>query len=553
MMYKYKYLLIIALGVSTILRSQDVILNIETESDSINKTETLRFSSFDKAELVLNQKVDSLQKKGYPFLNENRKIENNQIDVSIELNQKIDSILISLKEEHLELIPKQLLTSGHNNVSISYSEIDNFFNYIIQELKNKGYPFGNARLANIEIANRNTIKADVKIETAEQRTINKINIRGYSSLSEKYLARYSNLRTGNVFIEEEIQDKTDQLNNIPFLKVKKPTDVLFKKDSTELFVYLEKVNSNSFDGFLGFGNSEENNFQLNGYINMVLLNNLNFGERLGIIYKNDGFGQQTFNGDISLPFIFKTPLSLEAGLRIFRRDSSFSNSSQALNLSYQLNEKLNLQGGVEFTNSTSLKSKETISSTEVVDFSSTFYELGLNFLQLSSRQGFNENTFFNINLGLGKREGLTTEEQYKLSLTGQHQINLNDRNKIYLNFNSQVLISETFFNNELFRFGGFNSIRGFVENSLIANRYAVLQTEYRYLLDANLFANTVLDLGNYENKLSDINENILGYGIGLGLKSKAGIFRLVLANAISNTLQTRFSNSKIHISFTSFF
>lgn len=552
-MYKYKYLLIIALGISSIVRSQDVILNMETESDSINKTETLKFSSFNEAELVLNQKVDSLQKKGYPFLNENRKIENNQIDVSIELNQKIDSILIFLKEEHLELIPKQLLTSGHNKVSISYSEIDNFFSYIIQELKNKGYPFGNARLANIEIANRNTIKADVKIETTEQRTINKINIRGYSSLSEKYLARYSNLRTGNVFIEEEIQDKTDQLNNIPFLKVKKPTDVLFKKDSTELFVYLEKVNSNSFDGFLGFGNSEENDFQLNGYINMVLLNNLNFGERLGIIYKNDGFGQQTFNGDISLPFIFKTPLSLEAGLRIFRRDSSFSNSSQALNLSYQLNEKLNLQGGVEFTNSTSLESKETISSTKVVDFSSTFYELGLNFLQLSSRQGFNENTFFNINLGLGKREGLNTEEQYKLSLTGQHQIDLNDRSKIYLNFNSQVLISETYFNNELFRFGGFNSIRGFVENSLIANRYAVLQTEYRYLLDANLFANTVLDLGNYENKIDHINENILGYGIGLGLKSKAGIFRLVLANAISNILQTRFSNSKIHISFTSFF
>lgn len=553
MMYKYKYLLIIALGISSIVRSQDVILNIETESDSINKTETLKFSSFNEAELVLNQKVDSLQKKGYPFLNENRKIENNQIDVSIELNQKIDSILISLKEEHLELIPKQLLTSGHNKVSISYSEIDNFFSYIIQELKNKGYPFGNARLANIEIANRNTIKADVKIETTEQRTINKINIRGYSSLSEKYLARYSNLRTGNVFIEEEIQDKTDQLNNIPFLKVKKPTDVLFKKDSTELFVYLEKVNSNSFDGFLGFGNSEENNFQLNGYINMVLLNNLNFGERLGIIYKNDGFGQQTFNGDISLPFIFKTPLSLEAGLRIFRRDSSFSNSSQALNLSYQLNEKLNLQGGVEFTNSTSLESKETISSKKVVDFSSTFYELGLNFLQLSSRQGFDENTFFNINLGLGKREGLNTEKQYKLSLTGQHQIDLNDRNKIYLNFNSQVLISETYLNNELFRFGGFNSIRGFVENSLIANRYVVLQTEYRYLLDANLFTNTVLDLGNYENKLTGINENILGYGVGLGLKSKAGIFRLVLANAISKTQQTSFSNSKIHISFTSFF
>jgi hemolysin activation/secretion protein len=130
---------------------------------------------------------------------------------------------------------------------------------------------------------------------------------------------------------------------------------------------------------------------------------------------------------------------------------------------------------------------------------------------------------------------------------------LNYRNRIYLNLSSQFLISDSFLNNELVRFGGVNSIRGFAENSLIANRFAVLQTEYRYLLDANLFANTVLDLANYENKLDDFNENILGYGIGLGLKSKAGIFKLVIANAISEAQKATFSNSKIHISFTSFF
>ncbi|MBZ9628236.1 BamA/TamA family outer membrane protein [Psychroflexus sp. CAK1W] len=114
-------------------------------------------------------------------------------------------------------------------------------------------------------------------------------------------------------------------------------------------------------------------------------------------------------------------------------------------------------------------------------------------------------------------------------------------------------MSDSFVSNKLFRFGGVNSIRGFAENSLIANRFTVLQTEYRYLLDANLFANTILDLGNYKNKLDDINENNLGYGIGLGLRSNAGIFRLILANSVSNNQNTTFSNSKIHISFTSFF
>jgi hemolysin activation/secretion protein len=286
---------------------------------------------------------------------------------------------------------------------------------------------------------------------------------------------------------------------------------------------------------------------------MVLLNNLDFGERLGINYKNNGFGLQIFEGNIKLPFIFKSPISVEAGLRLFRRDSSFSNSSQDLNLSYQLNEKFKVQGGIEFINSTSLEPEDFNSSSDVVNFNSTFYSIGFNFLKLNPRQDFNEDTFLNLKGSIGERQSTLNSDQYKLSLTGQHQILLNYRNRIYINLNSQILISDSFINNELFRFGGVNSIRGFSENSLIANRFAVLQTEYRHLLDSNLFANTVIDLGNYENKLDQFSESILGYGIGLGLKSKAGIFKLVLANAVSTDQDATFSNSKIHISFTSIF
>jgi hypothetical protein len=63
----------------------------------------------------------------------------------------------------------------------------------------------------------------------------------------------------------------------------------------------------------------------------------------------------------------------------------------------------------------------------------------------------------------------------------------------------------------------------------------------------------VIDVGNYENKLNNVNENILGYGAGIGLKSQAGIFNLIIANSVSDVQESTFSNTRIHINFTSFF
>ncbi|SDG41983.1 ShlB/FhaC/HecB family hemolysin secretion/activation protein [Psychroflexus sediminis] len=550
-MSKHLLFFIIALGISKALWAQSVSLHLETKTDSTIHRTALKFNSFEEAEGLLKSKLDSLKQTGYPFLSEERKITNNALFVSLDLNQKIDSLIINIEEKHAPLLPKDLRLKN-NQANIAYSEADNFLETIVYNMKNEGSSFGKTSLTNIKVTGKAVIEADLWIQTGLQRTIDKIHIKGYSALSKTYIARFSNLKTGDIFIESDIQNKTEQLNTIAFINLKKPTEVLFKKDSTELFIYLEKVNSNSFDGFLGFASTDENDLQLNGYLNMVLLNNLDFGERLNIQYKNDGTGQQRFEGHLRLPFLFKSPLSLEAGLRLFRRDSSFSNASQLLNLNYQIDKNISLEGGVEFTKSTNLEG-ELASSSEITGFNSTFYGLGFNYYNLKSRQGFNEDTFLHLKAALGQRKTGETSEQYKFTLSGQHQFALNTRNQLYVNLNGEILISDTFFNNELFRFGGVNSIRGFVENSLFANRYAVLQTEYRYVLDSNIFVNTVLDLGYYENNIQNINENLLGYGIGLGLKSKAGLFRLILANSISDNQPTSLSSSKVHISFTSFF
>jgi len=551
-MLKLLFTFLCVVGLPFHSHCQTIHLQVDTLKDSLLSSKQFTFDSFNAAETELKLKMDSLKRVGYPFLELDQKITDKKLLATIRLNQKIDSLYIGIKKENLIYIPKGIKIDDLE-IGLPYQNVEIFQKAIIEKLKAQGLSFGKSFLTDLEYRNAHALNARLIIDSGLKRRIDKINIKGYESLPKSYISYLTGLKIGSEFIESQIQQKTEKLDNIPFISVKKPTEVLFKKDSTELFLYLEKFNSNTFDGFLGFGNNETSDFELNGYLNMVLLNNLNFGERLGVIYKNDGNGQQTFEGNVELPFVFSSPVTIGADLRIFRRDSAFSNSSQTVELKYYLNEKLNLKGAAEFTNSTSLEQENLNSISEIDDYNSSFYGIGAEYLKQGPRQLFGVNTFVNLNLSAGSRKTENDTEQYKLSLSGQHQININYRNRLYLNLNSQILISDNFLNNELFRFGGVNSIRGFAENSLLATRFAVLQTEYRYILDANLYANTVIDVGNYENRLNNVNENILGYGAGIGLKSQAGIFNLIIANSVSDVQESTFSNTRIHINFTSFF
>jgi hypothetical protein len=551
-MLKLLFTFLCVVGLPFHSHCQTIHLQVDTLKDSLLSSKQFTFDSFNAAETELKLKMDSLKRVGYPFLELDQQITDKKLLATIRLNQKIDSLYIGIKKEDLIYIPKGIKIDDLE-IGLPYQNVEIFQKAIIEKLKAQGLSFGKSFLTDLEYRNAHALNAKLVIDSGLKRRIDKINIKGYESLPKSYISYLTGLKIGSEFIESQIQQKTEKLDNIPFISVKKPTEVLFKKDSTELFLYLEKFNSNTFDGFLGFGNNETSDFELNGYLNMVLLNNLNFGERLGVIYKNDGNGQQTFEGNVELPFVFSSPVTIGADLRIFRRDSAFSSSSQTVELKYYLNEKLNLKGAAEFTNSTSLELENLNPVSEIENYNSSFYGIGAEFLKLGPRELFGVNTFVNLNLSAGSRKTENDTEQYKLSLSGQHQININYRNRLYLNLNSQILISDNFLNNELFRFGGANSIRGFAENSLLASRFAVLQTEYRYILDANLYVNTVIDLGNYENKLSNLNENIVGYGAGIGLKSQAGIFNLIIANSVSDVQESTFSNTRIHINFTSFF
>jgi len=162
--------------------------------------------------------------------------------------------------------------------------------------------------------------------------------------------------------------------------------------------------------------------------------------------------------------------------------------------------------------------------------------------------------FVDTSIGFGNRSSNQKDEQQtEIKLTISKILNLDDKNSFYLRVKGNSLLSDSYFVNELFRFGGINSIRGFEENSLLASHYGLINLEYRYRLNSSIYIHTITDAAYFDNKLTDSKEKLFGFGFGFGILTKAGLLKLNYANGKSENQKFKFSNSKIHLSLNAIF
>ena len=127
--------------------------------------------------------------------------------------------------------------------------------------------------------------------------------------------------------------------------------------------------------------------------------------------------------------------------------------------------------------------------------------------------------------------------------------NLNGQNSLFIGNSTGYLQSDGYFENDLFRFGGINSLRGFNENSIDASLFTVFNTEYRYQFSQALFVNSLLDFGYFENEIFDQQEELYSFGFGLGLNTNSGIIKLNIANGFSQNQDLDIGQTKVHLLF----
>ncbi|WP_242667412.1 ShlB/FhaC/HecB family hemolysin secretion/activation protein [Flavobacterium sp. AJR] len=497
---------------------------------------------------------------------DNQIITNNRINdstfiVKFDLKEKINSIHIYIDKEN-PILNNIFPNTINNIITIRYEEIESFLNKKINQLEHLGYAFTKLKLTNIQ-RKKNTLYADISIKNEKKREINSI-VLNYTQSNQSNIFPKGHLKqikkkyTGKTFNQETTTEIYNDFEKFTFVKQSKFPEILFSNDSTKIYIYIEKRKSNTFDGYIGFSNNENKKITLNGYLDINLENTLHSGEQFSLYWKSDGNKQTTFKSKIEIPYLFKTPTSLKAELEIFKQDSIFQNTKTAIALGYYIKYNSHLYIGYQSTESSDI---QNTNSALIQDYKNHFTTTTFEYKKTTPENFiFPTKTNINITAGLGKRTNTnnTTEdsEENKQHYANIDLINIfyiNIKNSFYIRSKNYYLWSNTYLTNELYRFGGINSIRGFAENSLQANNTNLLITEYRYQPTPNLYLHTIADYGLYQDKTTPENKkklnNLIGIGIGLGILTRNGLLQITLANGSTSEDRIKFYNSILNIQY----
>jgi len=524
--------------------------------DSVNYTtkHTNLKSLFDE----IKNTSEKLSKKGYidNQILETNKTNDTTYTTIIDLNKKTKYIHIYIGTNKSFF---DVFETKKDTIIIPYEEIENFLNQKIIDAEKRGFALSKIKLVNIQRKNL-IIYADLNFKSEKKRTVNSIILNQENNQNKNYfpkghLKQLNKKYLNKTFNQETVKELYNDINSYEFVTQTKYPQILFTSDSTKIYAYIEKRKANTFDGYIGFSNNENKKTTLNGYLDIALLNTLHAGEQFSLYWKSDGNQQKTFNTKIEIPYIFQSSLGLKAQLNIFKQDSTFQNTKTSIDLGYLLNYNTKIYIGYQSTESSDIQNTNNSSITDYKNsyITSTF----------EHRENDIENILFpkkasvNFIIGYGKRntnndpETATSSPQFYTSSNLSYNFKINKKNYIYINPQFFYLKSKNYITNELFRFGGINSIRGFSENSLQANFTSMLLTEYRYVVSDNLYINSIIDYAIYQDLTRNINpkkiNNLTGIGIGTTIQTSGGLLRLNLTNGGQSVKEIQLFNTMVSI------
>jgi hypothetical protein len=347
----------------------------------------------------------------------------------------------------------------------------------------------------------------------------------------------------------------------------------------DLYLYLENKKANTFNGIIGFlpENEETGKLLITGELNLNLINPFGKGEEIYLQWEKMESSTQKLDVGFMYPYIFKSNLGLDSDFSLYKKDSTYISISAGVGIRVFLNHDNYFKAYYKYKSTTRIGDEENLSSSlSFADvksniFGGYYYINKLDYiynprkgieLNLFAGAGFKEisdakNLDDSLNLNTDTRTieieaGLDADFYYPIYNNFVFHFGNTTR---YLDQFGDNKKDNVFFENELYRFGGARSLKGFDESIFYASVYSLQNVQIKYLFEQNsafyIFWNGAYYYRNITQKTTE--DFPWGVGIGMDFQTKAGIFSLSYAvgKQFDNPLELR--TAKIHFGYISRF
>ena len=498
----------------------------------------------------LQSTLDSLQKIGYYTLT---------ID-----SIKNENIYLNKGKLYQTIWVKNNETFQTKNDYFPTNNLDSILTKISTENTNQGYPFAQIKIIPKGFEN-NEQKIELVLDKGNLRTIDGVKLVGYEKLDKGYIKHGLNIKRGEIYNEEKLANISNLMNQTNFISEVQKPQTLFRKDSTILYLYPEKVRSNYFDGVLGFGTDDNGDFRLNGNVKLSLNNVFNGMEEIRLNWIGTANKNTSLDIGVKIPYLFKSAIGSETTFKLFKQDSVFVNINFSERLFYQLNLSSNIGVSGIVQSSNFLLDDDSFLKTSYDDYSKIGVGLSYNYFVKHPFRLMEGKSYLNVlvNSIRKKEKNFSWTEDIENKTVNQYEIGLKTYRLFELHpkhfikgtveFTGLLTKDDDFSENELYRIGGFGSIRGFNEESITANMYGIASMDYRFVPNEAFYIGLFADYAFIDNKRANINTSLLSFGTGISFLTKMGIFNLSYAVGKTEETSFDFKESKIHFGILSQF
>lgn len=514
---------------------------------------------------------------------------------SVKQDARTSTILLFLGEKyiwhtlHIDNKDKALIEQlgvqkdAFNTKAINPQNISLLQEKLLDYYENNGYPFAKIMFDSVALLG-NVVTAKLVVNKGVAYRLDSLHLLGNAKISTNFLYHYLTIKKGDTFSKEKLNLINQRLLELPYLQQSTDWNLSMLSTSYILNLYLQPKRSNQVNVLIGFLPANQQlggKLLLTGEANLNLKNAFASGETILFNWQQFQSASPRLNLGFQKQYIFNSAFGVDFGFELYKKDSSFLNLTARLGLQYILSAKKSGKISIE-TFKTNLLTVDTATIIitkklpDIIDVSNTNLAIEYDFNNTNYRLNPRSGSEFKIGISAGnksiKKNNTITQlksrsfnynslydslqlntYQFKIKATIAHYFSMGNQSVLKTAINAGWYESPYYFRNELFQIGGYKLLRGFNEETIVANKYAVATVEYRYLLGINSYFNGFLDIGATDNKVTNLTNTFIGAGFGLAFETNQGIINISFAAGKRNDLPFNFKESKIHLGFVSIF
>jgi outer membrane protein assembly factor BamA len=502
-------------------------------------------------------------KKGYILSSfDSIHFKNTEVIVHFNLGDKINEIHLSYSEADIQFLKQKasLKEKQLANIPFQAIELSKLLEQLYHSGVDNGYPFTKIYLDSVKY-NQGLVHAKLMLNKGELYRIKQIHIKGDSLLSKQMISSLIRIKEGDLYNDANLAAISKQLKQVNHLQELKPHEILFTKDGVELFVYVKSNPISSVNGVLGLQpNPITDKLAVTGELSLKLVNVFHKSELVQLNWRSIQPGTQSLNSVFNYPYLFKSSFGIDAGFNLYKKDSTFLETKAQLGIQYQLPNGSFLKAYYQNYGSSILSG----ASSSALNFSTVKTSAyGLSYLkkELDYIPNPSQGYVLLTDIALGKRNAQKSDTSevfstttYRITVQLNWFVPIAKRHVLRFGVNAETYYAPDIYENELFRFGGLTSLRGFNEDELFATTKSILTLEYRFLVDQNSHAFAFFDQGMYENTSTNYQRDFpFGFGAGFSFGTQLGIFSISygIGKQFDNPLLLQ--NGKVHFGYIAYF